>query len=341
MKMNIDKLSNVLISRTDSIGDVVLTLPLATLLKQAFPHLTIGFMGAKYTQAIIESCSAVDVFIDVEDFKTKEITLAGKKPDCIIHVLPSKRIANRAKQLQIPYRIGTINRLFHWVTCTDFVRLSRKNSPLHEAQLNLKLLMPFGIKFDYSLPEIADLFSMTKIETLPPKFADLLNVDKFKVILHPKSRGNGREWDLNHFISLVEMLDADKFQIFVSGIENDKIALQPLIDKVGHRITNIIGLMTLSEFVSFIAACDGLVASGTGPVHIAAALQKHSLGIYPPMRPIHPIRWQPIGKNAQFFVVDKNCNACRPDKTNCQCIQAIMPLEIKHALDVIYKLTIS
>jgi ADP-heptose:LPS heptosyltransferase len=341
MNMNPDKLSNVIISRADSIGDVVLTLPLATLLKQAFPHLIIGFMGTKYTQAVIESCSAVDVFIDVEDFKTKEITLDGKKPDCIIHVLPSKRIANRAKQLQIPYRMGTINRPFHWLTCTDFVRLSRKSSPLHEAQLNLKLLKPFGIKYDYSLPEIADLFSMTKIETLPPKFADLLNVDKFKVILHPKSRGNGREWDLNHFISLVEMLDADKFQIFVSGIENDKIALQPLIDKVGHRITNIIGLMTLSEFVSFIAACDGLVASGTGPVHIAAALQKHSLGIYPPMRPIHPIRWQPIGKNAQFFVVDKNCNACRPDKTNCQCIQAIMPLEIKHALDVIYKLTIS
>ena len=149
--MNIETLSNVIISRTDSIGDVVLTLPLATLLKQAFPDLIIGFMGTKYTQAIIESCSAVDVFIDVEDFKTKEITLEGKKPECIIHVLPNKKIAYRAKQLHIPYRIGTINRPFHWLTCTNFVRLSRKNSPLHEAQLNLKLLKPFGMRVDYSL----------------------------------------------------------------------------------------------------------------------------------------------------------------------------------------------
>jgi ADP-heptose:LPS heptosyltransferase len=331
--MNINKLSNILISRTDSIGDVVLTLPLATLLKQAFPHLVIGFMGTKYTQAVIESCNAVDVFIDIEDFKHKKITLDGKNPNCIIHVFPSKRIANRAKQLQIPYRIGTINRLFHWLTCTDFVRLSRKNSPLHEAQLNLKLLKPFGIKYDYSLPEITDLFSMIKIEPLPGKFFDLLDSEKFKVILHPKSRGNGREWDLNHFISLVEILDTEKFQIFVSGTENDRQALQPLIDKVGNRVTNIIGQMTLSEFVSFIASCDGLIAASTGPVHVAAALQKHSLGIYAPMRPIHPGRWQPIGKNAQFFVIDKNCNDCRTDKINCPCTQAIMPSEIKQALN--------
>ena len=333
--MNINELSNVIISRTDSIGDVVLTLPLATLLKQAFPHLVIGFMGVKYTQAVIEACSAVDIFIDVEDFKTKEITLDGKKPDCIIHVLPSKRIAKRAKQLQIPHRIGTINRLFHWLTCNHLVRLSRKNSPLHEAQLNLKLLKPFGIKFDYSLKEIANFFGMTNIQTLPEKFANLLDSQKFKIILHPKSRGNGREWDLNHFISLIEILDTEKFQIFVSGTENDKAALQPLLDKVGHRITNIIGVMTLSEFISFIAACDGLVASGTGPVHVAAALQKHSLGIYPPMPPIHPVRWQPIGNHAQFFVVDKNCHACRPAKTHCQCTQEITPAAIKKALDFV------
>lgn len=327
--------SNVIISRTDSIGDVVLSLPLATALKQKFPDMVIGFMGAKYTQAIIETCEAVDVFIDVEDFLTKEIKLAGEKPQCIIHVLPRKNIAKRAKALGIERRIGTINRLYHWWTCNQFVRLSRKNSPLHEAQLNLQLLKPFGIKIDYSLPEIADLYSLTKIPALPPQFANLLEADKFKLILHPKSRGNGREWDLNHFIALIEMLDLNKFQIFVSGTDAEKDVLQPLIDQVGHRITNLIGLMTLPEFIALIAACDGLLASGTGPVHVAAALQKHSLGIYPPMRPIHPARWQPIGKNAQFFVIDKECNACKPAKTHCACTQAIQPMQIKQALELI------
>ncbi len=36
---------NIIISRTDSIGDVVLTLPVAAVLKKYFPEIKIGFMG--------------------------------------------------------------------------------------------------------------------------------------------------------------------------------------------------------------------------------------------------------------------------------------------------------
>ena len=39
--------TNVIISRTDSIGDVVLSLPLANVLIQQFQHMFIGFMGTK------------------------------------------------------------------------------------------------------------------------------------------------------------------------------------------------------------------------------------------------------------------------------------------------------
>ncbi|MDD5275004.1 MAG: glycosyltransferase family 9 protein [Methylovulum sp.] len=327
--------TNILISRTDSIGDVVLSLPIATVLKQRFPTVVIGFMGTKYTKPIIEACSAIDVFIDMEDFLTKEITLAGESPQCIVHVLPRPTIAKRAKELKIPYRIGTTNRVYHWLTCNKLVKLSRNSSPLHEAQLNLKLLKPFGITHNFSLQELVELTDMSLLPTLPPQFAALLHPDKFKVILHPKSRGSAREWALPHYAELINALDSDKFQIFISGTENEKPALQPLLNAVGKRVTDISGLMDLSEFIAFIAACDGVVACSTGPLHIAAALNKHALGIYPPMRPIHPARWQPIGKKTQVFVLDKECNDCRNDKTTCPCTQAIQPIDIKMALDSI------
>lgn len=327
--------TNVIISRTDSIGDVVLCLPMATILKQHFPNMIIGFMGTKYTKAIIETCSAVDVFIDMEDFLTKEILLAGEKPECILHVKPRSNLARRAKELKIPTRIGTSHRLYHWLTCRNLVKLSRKKSPLHEAQLNLKLLKPFGIKTDYSLPEITDLYAMTQIPELPKQFADLVQPDKFKLILHPKSRGSAREWDLAYYAELVNSLDMNKFQIFISGTAHEKLELLPLLNAVDDRVIDISGLMNLSEFIAFIAACDGLIACSTGPLHIAAALQKHALGIYPPMQPIHPTRWQPIGKKAQTFVLDKDCNTCRNDKTICFCMQAIRPPQIKAALDAI------
>jgi len=325
--------SNVIISRTDSIGDVVLCLPVAAVLKQRFPNMIIGFLGTSYTKTIIECCPYIDVFIDQDDFLTKPVTLLGEKPECILHILPRSTLAKRAKQLGIPSRIGTVNRLYHWFYCNRWVRLSRKSSPLHEAQLNLQLLQPLGIKDKFSLSEIADLIVMSNLPALPSAYAKLLNPDKFKLILHPKSRGSAREWSIDHYITLINLLDTDKYQIFISGTQNEKADLQPLLDVVGHRVTDISGLMNLAEFIAFIAACDGLVACSTGPLHIAAALQKHAIGIYPPMKPIHPGRWQPIGKQAKVFVLNKICNDCRKDKTYCPCTQSIQPSAIQSYLE--------
>ena len=45
---------------------------------------------------------------------------------------------------RIAERIGTTNRIYHWRYCNELVRLSRRNSVYHEAQLNLRLLAPLG-----------------------------------------------------------------------------------------------------------------------------------------------------------------------------------------------------
>ncbi|MFA5984738.1 MAG: glycosyltransferase family 9 protein [Methylococcaceae bacterium] len=328
--------SNVLISRTDSLGDVVLTLPMAALLKQYYPEITIGFIGTSYTKTIIESCQYIDYFIDKEDFLNQDITLGGEQPQCLIHVLPKIEMAKRARDLQIPLRIGTTNRWYHWTTCNKLVKLGRNRSPLHEAQLNLKLLKPFAIPTDFSLPEVANLIDLSRLPKQPnTQYANLLQPEKFKLILHPKSRGSAREWSLDHYIELVKLLDPNKYQIFISGTANEKTDLQPLFEAVADRVTDITGTMSLAEFITFVAACDGLVACSTGPLHIAAALKKHAIGIYQPMRPIHPGRWQPIGKNVKVFVLNKICNDCRLDKINCACTQAIQPMEIKNYLESI------
>jgi ADP-heptose:LPS heptosyltransferase len=330
--------SNIIIStRANKIGDVILSLPLATLLKQHFPEMTIGFIGTDYTRAVIEACSSVDVFIDEPHFLGQPVTLNSQPPECILHAIPVRKMAQRAKALKIPLRIGTSQRLYHWSTCNQFVRLSRKKSDLHEAQLNIKMLEPFGIKTDFSLAEIAGLFALPDLGYLFTCTNVRLDDHKFKLIIHAKSGGSAHEWDLQHYIDLVNLLDTEKFQIFISGTAKEQTALQPLLDKVGHKVTNVSGLLDLPEFIGLIAKCDGLMACSTGPLHLAAVLGKHALGIYAPGRPIFPQRWGPIGKKAQVFVLDKECRACQKANSDCFCIQAIPPSEIKAALDLLYE----
>ncbi len=323
---------NIIISRTDSIGDVVLTLPVAAVLKKHFPGVQIGFLGKAYTKPVITACRYVDQFIDMNDFVNTEIIINGERPDVILHLFPDALVAKRAKQLRIPLRAGTTHRLHHWFTCNKLVFFSRRQSPLHEAQLNLKILRPLGIDDHLSLEELGGMFGLDRLQPLPAAFAGLIQPGKHHLILHPKSKGSAREWGLENFGNLIQLLDPKRYVIFISGTKEDRQSLQPLFDAVGDRVTDITGRMNLDEFIAFIHACDGLVANSTGPLHIAAALGKEAYGIYPPMRPIHPGRWAPLGPKVKVFVLDKECNDCKNPGSACHCIMEISPLSVKNAL---------
>jgi heptosyltransferase-3 len=323
---------NIIISRTDSIGDVVLTLPVATILKEYFPDIKIGFMGKAYTRPVIEACKHIDEFIDVTDFLNGTVKVLGEKPEAILHVLPVAAIALKAKKLGIPLRVGTTNRIYHWITCNKLIKLSRKNSTLHEAQLNIKLLAAFEITNDFTLAEVGASFALENIQPLPEKFTSLIDKQKYNLILHPKSQGNGREWGLENFIKLIDLLDTERFKIFISGVEKERELLQPLFKQAREKVIDITGLVNLSQFMSFIAECDGLVASGTGPVHLAAALGKNAFGIYPPIKPIHPGRWAPLGPKAEVFVLNRSCRDCKGNKLACHCIEEVDPMWLKKAL---------
>ena len=64
-----DKPQHIIISRTDNIGDVVLTLPLAALLKQYYPQCKVSFLARNYVKDLVLSCPAVDAFINWNEIK--------------------------------------------------------------------------------------------------------------------------------------------------------------------------------------------------------------------------------------------------------------------------------
>ena len=324
---------NIILSRTDSIGDVVLSLPVAKVLKEHFPGIKIALLGREYTRQVANACDYIDQFIEYQEFLHHPVKIGGEPPQCIVHVLPERQVAARAKKLHIPVRIGTTNRLFHWKTCNRLVRLSRKNSPLHEAQLNLRLLEPLGIVQACSLEEIGQWYGLRPLPVLPEPESRLIQKGVYNLILHPRSRGSAREWGLHNFIQLIKALDPAVYRIFISGTKEEQKSLHPLFEAAGGRVTDLTGRLTLAELIAFIAQCNGLVACSTGPLHLAAALGKDALGIYAPLHSIHPRRWKPVGPKAQVFVVDRVCSDCKGMKAPCHCIEEVSWKSIRDELD--------
>ena len=327
-------IKNIILSRTDSIGDMILALPMAKVLKERFPGIKIAVLGRTYTRAVAEACDSVDVFIDFDDFMSNNtIIIDGKPAQAIIHVKPESYIAKRAKALQIPLRIGTANRLYHWFTCNCLVPLTRKRSHLHEAQLNLKLLAPFGIKKTFSYKEIWQHYALEKTEPLAVQYLSLFDKNKYNLILHPMSRGSAREWGIENYVSLVRLLNPSKYNIIISGTEAEKERIQPLFEAVGDKVINITGQISLPQFLSFVAHADGLVACSTGPLHVAAAMHKDAFGLYAPLHKICAGRWGPIGSKAEVFEMKRKCTDCAFDKAPCHCIKEILPQQVQQAIE--------
>lgn len=331
--IKLDPKPTIIISRTDNIGDVVLTLPLAGIIKKHYPDSTLIFLGKKYIRPLIEACSNVDKFLDWDELQAlpQEDQISRIKSlnaQVIVHVFPHPEIASLAYKSGIPYRIGTSHRSYNWLYCNKLVNFSRKKSDLHEAQLNVKLLKPLGITAIPTLEELKTAYGFSK---LPVWSGEIIDKSKFNLILHPKSRGSAREWAWENWNKLAEILPREKFKLFVTGTETEGSEIRKNLLANHPYITDLTGKLDFSQLIAFISAADGLVAASTGPLHIAAALGKRAIGIFPPIRPMHPGRWAPLGTNATYLVLDKSCSDCRK-KTFCKCISDITPEQVKALL---------
>lgn len=327
----------IVISRTDSIGDVMLTLPICAWIKSHFKGVHITFLANNYTQPVISCYDQIDKFVDwkeIENLPSLEQIdrFRNLKADAIIHVFPNRKIASLAKKAKIKERIGTSHRPYHLLTCNHRPNFTRKKSPLHEAQLNFELLRPFGLENIPSLDELNEYTHFFKTPPIQlPGFLENILIEPTKtVILHPKSQGSAMEWGIDNYKKLALKLVEKGYTVFFTGTEKEGLLFREDIP-FSEKIIDTTGKLTLSELITFIGKCDNLVACSTGPLHIAGYLNKRAIGLFSPRKPIHPGRWKALGKEVSILVDDENCPVCAQRKS-CKCIEQISVEKVLHEI---------
>jgi ADP-heptose:LPS heptosyltransferase len=287
-------IQRIMIVRTDSIGDVMLTLPMAYYLKQIFPNVEILFLGKSYTKDIINRCLWVNRFINADDFQIQgnaQEMMSSLNLDAVVFALPDSFWMRAAHAARVPVRIATGHRFSSWRWATQRPMFGRKNSDLHESQLNLKLLSPLGFN---DIPTLKELNQLNLLSFNAPS-------KKKRLIIHPFSQGSALNWSLEQYDELVGLLINEDWEIVISGTVKDQLRLANFGGVHLKSIPSVCGQFNLSAFIDFIAESEMLLACSTGPLHIAAAAGIKSVGLYVDRRPIHPGRWSPIG--SQVFIL--------------------------------------
>jgi ADP-heptose:LPS heptosyltransferase len=151
------------------------------------------------------------------------------------------------------------------------------------------------------------------------------------IVLHPYSRGSGREWPIVNFAELARLMVNDGWHPMIGGTAQDAeiFATQQHLFPAGY--TNVMGADTLEQYMQRIASSAGLVASSTGPLHMASLLGQACVGLFPPKQGVNQVRWggmSPAGANLQLSQdCEKTCS-----NHDCDCMRALSPALVWQAL---------
>jgi ADP-heptose:LPS heptosyltransferase len=123
----------------------------------------------------------------------------------------------------------------------------------------------------------------------------------------------------------------ERVQVILSGTtaEGDIVRAACPALLAEPNVTDAFRRFTLPQLLAFIAAADGIVSANTGPVHLAAVLGIHALGIFPGRDTLNGKRWFPLGPKGEALQAVESCP--RNAKCDlsfggpCQCTTSITP----------------
>ncbi len=282
----------IIISRTDRIGDVVLSLPVFASLKECFPQTRLTALVRAYTADAASSFPSVDdvaIYEDSESLLTTARKLKEIRADAILLLYPRFHLAAAAFLARIPVRVGTAYRWYSFLHNTR-VKEHRKDSVKSEAEYNLSLAEAIGCR-----KRILD--TRLEIDNGPlqkaKRFLVQKDVQRF-VIVHPGSGGSAVDWTADNFRKLCRSISGKlKTTVIVTG----SAAEREICEGVSGGIENcfsVAGKFSLREFIAFVSLASAFVSNSTGPIHLAASVGTPVVGIYPNAKPMTPVRWAPL-----------------------------------------------
>ena len=317
---------NILIVRTDRIGDLILTLPLAGLIKKQYPDCKVSFLVRDYTKNIVSNHPHIDEVLVLKEINgnvilSDNINLIKQRnfDNCIV-VYPRFQISLIIFLSGIKNRIGTGYRWYSFLF-NKKVYEHRKNAERHELEYNLNLLEKLEIKnsvtesnvgYDLKVDE-SSLKDVTKILV-----DEKLDLQKPIIIVHPGSGGSSVDLPINKFAELISKLDDDDYQIILTGSKSE-IGLCEKIKSSG-KVKNMAGRFNLDELTALISKSVMFISNSTGPIHIAAALGKYTVGFYPKIVSCSKERWGPYTNRKLVYepqIDCKNCSREQCEKLNC------------------------
>jgi ADP-heptose:LPS heptosyltransferase len=312
-------ISRILAIRCDRLGDMALTTPALSDLKEHFRRAEITVLAPAAPLALLEGHPAVHHRVALSG-RSLPADLAGRF-DLVIDFTPDEdlRGARLARATRSPLRAG-----FRAFGRQAFFSLRgpRAHGRRHVVDLNRDLMEALGIKPGDRRPEL----HVTREERghAQARLA-ALGAAAPRVAVHPGGHYPSQRWPAERFAELVTALTGQMGAacIVVAGPDE-----QDLVERICAATPDALamGPLGVREMMAVFSACDLFVGNNSGPLHVASALGLPTVSV---MGPTDPLRFAPRGPADRVVRRDLPCSPCQRGRCwHHTCLRSIEPGEI-------------
>lgn len=277
MKIN----KSIVIVQIGKIGDMILTTPLFSKIKNIFPEHEITVLASEKNYFIPELHSSVDKVIifkkNISALKSI-VTLRSARIDYWIDTknMYSKTASLLVKKVKPNRSLG-----YNYDIPIFSDSLNYFNYGSHAIDINLSPVNFFKnsdetfsnfIKPEIEIPDTA----LKTAEEKMSKFNGLKNI-----LINFSAGSENRQLSSDMWIEIIDDLKLESnCTILITGIKNDQNEIETIINRSEKYKINQILPDSFFEFAALIKLCDLIVTPDTSAVHVCSALNKPIVAIY-------------------------------------------------------------
>ena len=291
----------IVVLRTDRLGELLLTLPLAQALRQAHPDAHITFVVQERYAELVRLAPGVDRVLGVpwwgrrvrwRDARALIRQLRREQFELALVANPHKWLHWAVWRAHIPRRIGYDRK---WAWClTDRVPDIKASALRHEIEWNVALAKPLGVTA--IRPQLALPVDDAAQRAIRERLTAMGVAWHAPVIaLHPWASTVEKRWPAAFFQRAARALAAE-YGATIIVIGGDEHAAEAAEFCRPVTAINLTGQLTLVELAACLRQCALLISNDSGPAHLAAAVGTPTITLFGSAHAAQgPIRWRPWG----------------------------------------------
>jgi ADP-heptose:LPS heptosyltransferase len=259
-----------LIIRFSSIGDIVLTSPVARCLKNQFPEAEIHYLTKKRNADLLQANPYIDKIQFLEDSLSKTIAeLKAENYDYIIDLhnnLRSLRVKLGLKVKSFSFNKLNIQKLLLTLFKIDIL------PKCHIVDRNLATLSTFGVSDDRKgLDHFISIEDEFSINELPENFRN-----GYVAIVLAGTYATKR-MPVEKYRSLISNT---KFSFVLLGGKSERQLADQVLEWNTGNVVNFTGKLRINQSASLVKNARLVISNDTGLMHIAAAYHKKILSVW-------------------------------------------------------------